>query len=74
MYNQAFIQKAYLDYYVPGKPNKLNIPIEITHYTENPYIQYHDHQFKHKINSVNIICYNEEYAQRFYVDISYLSP
>lgn len=38
-HQDGFIQKVYLKEYIPGQPNKLRIPIEITHYTENPYIQ-----------------------------------
>lgn len=58
---------------MPGQPNKVVVPIEITHITENPYIMLLG-QIDTKINRISIICYNEEYPTRFYIDVSYCCP
>lgn len=39
MHNEGWIQQVILDEYVPNEPNKLTVPVEITHITENPYFQ-----------------------------------
>lgn len=59
--------------YVPGQPNKLIVPIEITHVSENAYVMLQG-EIDIKIQKISIICYNEEYPTRFYVDISYCCP
>lgn len=63
----------YLKEYVPGQPNKLIVPIEITHVSENAYVMLQG-EIDIKIQKISIICYNEEYPTRFYVDISYCCP
>lgn len=58
---------------MPGEPNYLKIPIELTHITSNPHVMKNE-EFDQKIDDIEIICYNEEYPMRLYVDISYCSP
>ncbi len=48
VYPEDFVSGVTLVEYVPGKPNKLTIPVELTHFTENPYLQRRS-DFEHKI-------------------------
>jgi hypothetical protein len=54
----GFIQKVYLKEYVPGQPNQLDVPIEVTYITNNPYIMNGD-QVKIGAETLSMICYNE---------------
>lgn len=57
MWQNQFIRSVDFQIYEVGKPNKLSIPVECTHLTENPYLQEGGiHTLKKK--TVNIICYN----------------
>lgn len=73
IHSDGFIQKVYLKEYKPGHPNKLKIPIELTHVTENPYLRAAC-EFEWKVEHAEVICYNLEYPRRFFIDISYCSP
>ena len=39
MFGLQFIKSVDLQIYEVGKPNKISIPIQVTHATENPYVQ-----------------------------------
>lgn len=58
---------------MPGHPNRIKVPIELTHVTENPYIR-NANEFEWKTDDIDIICYNKEYPRRFYIDISFCCP
>lgn len=69
----GFLIKCYLKEYVPGKPNRIKVPIEVTHLLDNPYFMRMG-DFDPKLENIEVICYNEEYPTKFYVDVTYCSP
>lgn len=73
MHHEGWIQQVVLEEYAPNEANHLKIPIEITHITENPYFQ-QGSEFNLKKHDIDIICYNEEYPLKFYIDSSFVCP
>lgn len=73
MHHEGWIQQVVLDEYAPNEPNNLKIPIQITHITENPYFQ-QGSEFEFRKRDLDIICYNDEYPLKFYVDSSFVCP
>ena len=45
----------------------------MTHITENPYF-IEGSEFNFKLDRINIVCYNEEYPLKFYIDSSFVCP
>lgn len=58
---------------MPGQPNKISVPVELTHFVNNPYAMKSAEVLDQK-RFIDVICYNEEYPTKFFVDISYCSP
>lgn len=73
MHHEGWIQQVILEEYVPNEPNKILIPVQITHITENPYFQ-QGSEFEFKRETLEIICYNEEYPLKFFIDSSFVCP
>lgn len=57
MNRKNFIEKVYLDEYVPGQANHLTIPVEFTHLQDNLMYQ-QKYDFACEVEQVDVICYN----------------
>jgi hypothetical protein len=67
-----FIEKVYFKEYVPGKANKLTVPVDITHLELNKFFHV-GFGFKVNVTEIDILCYNNEYPTKFFVDVSYVN-
>ena len=67
-----FIEKVFFHEYVPGQPNHIKIPINITHIETSKFF-HRNFEFRKNMHFIDVICYNHDYPATFYVDVSYVN-